>query len=126
MKHVHVNDSHGTRRVTMLWDTCATCGVWLPLGPSDETQVAVEVRAADLSNLARSYASTSESHGWALAQRDADLPAGLEEDPEYLAGYYARVIFEHDDEQEEAAARAVAREVRDSIEPNGVRLKGQR
>jgi hypothetical protein len=122
MKHVVVTDGRGLRRVTMHWDTCATCGAWLPLGPSDETRVAVEVRAAELA-VAWKPATVHEEIGWLLVTTAAQqVPANEGQ----LAGYLAHAISNHDDEQEEAAARAVAREVRDGIEPSGMRLKGQR
>jgi hypothetical protein len=136
MKTVYVIDGGTQRCMTMLWDTCATCGVWLPIGSSDETEVAVEVRAARLAQEdGWQEASTAEVHGWndRLDEVVVEAEGGTwtadprdEDEEDWHAGYFAHAIANHDDEQEADAARAVAREVRDSIEPNGVRLKGQR
>jgi hypothetical protein len=108
----------------MLWDTCATCGAWLPLGPSDETPVAIEVRALEIFDSWPDGDQTDgEDAGWRAHMTGGDPDAS----PSMLAGWLAREIWLGPAAADDTpAARAVAREVRDSIEPSGVRLKGQR
>lgn len=85
----------------MLWSECATCGAWLPLGPSDETRVAVEVRAAAIAAGAVSETDWRTAHpyewyGWLEHKNGTE--AGIDGD-EYQTGYLARVIWVHDREQ---------------------------
>jgi hypothetical protein len=119
MKHVYVIDGGTQRRVTMLWDTCATCGAWLPLGPSAETPVAVEVRALEIFDSWPDGDQTDgEDAGWRAHMTGGDPDASM------LAGWLAREIW-LGPAAADNTARAVAREVRDGIEPSGVRLRGQ-
>ncbi len=115
---------------------CHRCRGYQPLGPSDETPVAIEVRATRLAQEdGWQEANAAEVHGWndRLDEMIVDSEGGTwtaaprdgDDEEDWHAGYFAHAIASHDDEQEEAAARAVAREVRDSIEPSGVRLRGQ-
>jgi hypothetical protein len=98
---------------------CMTCGEWLGMGESDETPVAAEVRAAELSDLASSHADSMESSGWGAWDYDSNPVA----DERWHTGWLGRVIFEHgrgrafpDD------APAVIREVREQCGESGVKL----
>jgi hypothetical protein len=97
---------------------CNSCGAWLPLGPSDETdeRVAVEIRAAHIAATHRGLSSSidltaGEHFGWmgdetadimvyrdGEPQLDEGVPLNLES-PNWLAGHLARVIATHGDEQ---------------------------
>lgn len=80
---------------------CATCGTWLPLGPSDERPVAVEVRAAELADSYQHHETldtyaASEWYGWLCASNGVEVG---EFHDEHHAGYLARVIYDHDREE---------------------------
>ena len=69
-------------------DICCRCGAWLSLGPANDTPEAlVELRAAELSDIATSHATSTEAHGWSLKDGEPS--------DEFLAGYLGRVIYEH-------------------------------
>jgi len=88
---------NGTQRMhSMFWDECATCGTWLPLGPSDETPVAVEVRAAEIVADGGDCAlmSFDEFGGW-----HCDWLTYPDSKSEWDAGDLARVIYDHDRDQ---------------------------
>lgn len=89
------------RDVWLTWSQCLTCGAWLPLGPSDESPVSVEVRAATIAAHAvdkpgepGAWTSFHEDVGWFIASNKASRrsPIGSQE----YAGYLARIIFDHD------------------------------
>lgn len=72
------------------------CGEQLSLGESDEAPVAMEIRAAELSNLAESNADHMESSGWcAHAKREAE-PL---DDLRWMAGFLSREIDSHGDRE---------------------------
>lgn len=58
----------------MHWIECATCGTWLPMGPSDEERVAIEVRAAAIAAHRTGDMGMAEAFGWEgwLAPRRGD------------------------------------------------------
>lgn len=80
---------------------CDSCGHWLPLGPSDETEprVAVEIRAAELS-ARKGFGSFSncgagcERCGF-LAHRSDTSGTPICKRDQFDAGYLARCILEH-------------------------------
>lgn len=78
---------------------CDSCGEWLSLGESNESdeRVAVEIRAAELANLAHSHADQMESYGWSCWSRgNSDDPCGtVSNDPRWHAGWLGREINEH-------------------------------
>lgn len=90
---------------------CLDCGAWLSLGYSDETPVAVEVRAAEIAAtyptlhslrcaIERGEVDGAEYAGWIEHAFDS---AKVPEQEGEWAGYLARCIVEHD-----AALRAAA------------------
>lgn len=74
---------------SLRWNSCATCGTWLPLGPSNDTPVAVEVRATELAANGGRGMREPELFGW----QSADL--GIFPYPREEAGYLAHVIAHH-------------------------------
>lgn len=101
-------------RKYLTWRECRSCGTWLPLGPSDEAPVAVEVRAAEIADKATrrdplmmsEYTDGAEQAGWLV--RACDSAKVPDQDGEH-AGYLARVIYDHDAEQMAAARDAAAK-----------------
>lgn len=79
---------------------CADCGYWLGLGEANDSdeRVRVEKRAAMLSQPHGAFLlfSTTEFSGWLDHQRTVYPP----EYADTLAGYLARCIATHDQEQE--------------------------
>lgn len=87
-------------RIIMRANYCIDCTVMIPCGPANDTPVAlVELRAAELSNVAASHCTTVEGFGW--------FGYGLDRDPEYFAGstaqwsagWLGRCINEHNKER---------------------------
>jgi hypothetical protein len=83
---------------------CGHCGEYEALGPaSDIPKVLIEIRAAELSDLAASHATPAESQGWIDHAMDRDCvdvpraPPGdvLLSEKEWDAGWLGRVIHEH-------------------------------
>jgi hypothetical protein len=79
---------------------CSLCACYCALGPSDETPVAVEVRAAEIAVDAADRGETRwitchpyEWYGW--LEHKNGTAAGIDGD-EFQTGYLARVIHEHD------------------------------
>lgn len=78
---------------------CWNCREYASLGPSndDPSEVAVEIRAAELADLATSDATRSESLGW-HAYADGG-PRTMTIADEWHAGWLGRAIHDHDEEQ---------------------------
>lgn len=97
-----------TGRGCMQYQTCATCGSWLPLGPSRDDgefaeAVAIEVRAAEIMSDLDSFGCNNmvplddcEGCGWA-EHRSGGTPRSDRQ----FAGYLARCIATHDSQQSE-------------------------
>ena len=83
---------------------CLDCGAWLPLGPSRDDgphaeQVAIEVRAAELSvQPAGTYVTSDAQSGWVCHAKDYDPPP-WPHCPDAWSGYLARCIATHDEQQ---------------------------
>lgn len=86
---------------------CLDCGAWLSLGPAnDEPEaVRVEIRAAELTTLDRCSLeqwpcgmTDQEPHGW-IGHKHDDTP--IEPRASYWAGYLAREIATHENEDGE-------------------------
>lgn len=96
---------------------CLDCGSWLPLGPAndDSEAVQVEIRAAALAGAYRTEPTPMECRGWQreesinltavfpdkTAVRKQGVPLNLDH-VEWRAGYLARCIAEHDDQDTRA------------------------
>ena len=81
---------------------CWHCGGALSLGPARDDgpfaeAVAIEIRAAELSDLFASHATSMEASGW-QARRFYGSTSGID-DPQWQAGYLAAAIWSHDEEQ---------------------------
>lgn len=116
------------RSYMMRWQTCASCGAWLSLGQSDESAVAVEVRAAEI---AEDHPVTCDhiddgndcpECGWNDYSLDIDID-GTERDG-YFAGWLARAIYDHDRDQMALARAAVAAMTDEEIERAGGMPRG--
>ena len=87
---------------------CCACWTWLPLGPSDETPVDVEVRAAEIAVRAVANqdefsmrTSFHEDVGWFIRMNWVTYGDAYARDPENAgehAGYLAHAIANHDEE----------------------------
>lgn len=78
---------------------CGRCDTLLPLGPSDEAPVAVEIRAAEIADWEASdepagCMTEHESAGFNLLSFD-----GPDVSEAWNAGFLARAIYDHDGEQ---------------------------
>ena len=93
---------------SMWYRPCLSCNAWLPLGHSDESRVAVEVRAAEIAAVLGAsnedliaVTSFAERRGlWLHAQAQPNKFWGLQggcTDAD-CAGYLARCIHTHKDE----------------------------
>ena len=99
-----VSDEHhgpaATGRGCMTWKTCATCGAWLPLGPSndDDERVKVEMRAARIGSEPPwgvvPDVTCDEIDGW----RSFDH-LSCDPNPGHYAGYLARCIATHTEDK---------------------------
>lgn len=85
--------------MTMYSKRCESCRHLQSLGPSVlTTDVLVEIRAAELSDLASSSASMPESRGWLDYARGVDCPrwaAGESLTKSWWAGWLGRAINSH-------------------------------
>lgn len=97
--------------------TCTECGVWIPLGPANDTAEAlVEVRAAEIAEVASISGQPStcgtadegvecEECGW--IDRHYGIDSDGSERGGWHAGHLAHAIVNHDDEQSTATDRLV-------------------
>jgi hypothetical protein len=76
--------------------TCADCGAWLSLGPSNDAGCEVEIRAAQI--IADNYMLWQEALGFECGD-DAEPSGNREHHPSWHAGYLARCIATHEDER---------------------------
>ena len=99
-------DGNATSRLIPV-HICWECGAWLSLGPSDESKVALEVRAAEIAAdwdddatwwdgfLSLGMCSPEGQHAPLI---EADIARGTKfqrDLDDYLAGHLARCITEH-------------------------------
>ncbi len=77
---------------------CLTCNQVQPMGPATiMPAVAIEVRAAELSDLAASHATSAESQGWRDFDRDRDPLWSDALHDGWSAGWLGRAINTHQD-----------------------------
>lgn len=90
-------DANGHRRVVDV-RICTDCHEWLSLGQSNDApiEVAVEIRAAELSDLAGSHSTTTEAYGWLGYSRDADPIYFGGVTDHWESGWLGRAIHDHD------------------------------
>lgn len=105
-EHPIVDRAHGRiayradlgRHQDMRVNICQACDAWLPLGPSDETPVAVEIRAAELAEPGALLRNGHEGNG--RCDVGDDWYSDHDEYPDdWHAGYLARVIATHGEDQ---------------------------
>lgn len=97
-------DETNTWRVggpTSTYARCANCHEYESLGPSNDApiEVAVEIRAAELADLAGSHSTTTEAYGWLGYQRDTDPIYFGGVTDHWQSGWLGRAIHDHDQEQ---------------------------
>lgn len=66
------------------------------IAPEDAETLALEIRAAKLSNLADSHATSMESSGWSAHRYSSDH---VLDNAEWHARWLAHAIWSHDEEQ---------------------------
>lgn len=106
---------------------CCDCGAYLSLGPAIDTpEVRIEIRAAELSDLATSHATPLESQGWFDYALDRDCVSVLRD--EWNAGWLGRAIHEHGRESMREAMNAdplVWRIVRHNHPTRDIKARGK-
>lgn len=135
-EHWHLGDKGPTLHAARCEQfRCIDCGAWLSIGPSNDkpAEVQIEIRAAEIAAhvsddgapLVRRF-DGAEHAGWIEHAFDSQKTP---EQPGEWAGYLARCIVEHDNDQHNAfidrtfaEAGAIAAEVRAPFAP-GVKLK---
>lgn len=99
--HVYVEQTGPREPLVIGQCRCEACGEVVPLGPSDEEPVAVEVRAAKLAvQPAGTYVSADAQSGWVCAVNDCDPPP-WPHCPDAWSGWLAHEIKMHDIEHPE-------------------------
>jgi hypothetical protein len=102
---ISITDGPTPRLGTLGLRWCMDCEERLPIGLANDTPVVlVDVRAAELSDLASSHADHMESAGWSAWTHDGPPLR----DDRWHAGWLGKAIFEHDREQMTAASAASA------------------